>query len=121
MRYRALSPTGDYTFGQGQGNFLINTPEAVAQVVKTSLQLWLNEWFLDTTAGTPYMGAILGKYGQASADQAIQTVIRACQGVVDIQTYSSVVNPRTRALSVSATINTIYGPTQLELNDYVTF
>lgn len=39
MRYRVLSPTGDYTFGQGPGEFLVNSPAAVAQAIGTRLRL----------------------------------------------------------------------------------
>ncbi|MGE4978545.1 hypothetical protein AB8914_22915, partial [Yersinia enterocolitica] len=33
MRYRREDENGDYTFGQGDNTFLINSPEAVAQAV----------------------------------------------------------------------------------------
>ncbi len=53
MRYRREDDDGDYTFGRGDDTWLINTPEAVAQAVKTRFLLWYGQWFLDTTAGTP--------------------------------------------------------------------
>lgn len=52
MRYRREDPEGDYTFGQGDGTFLVNSPECVAQAVKTRFELWKGQWFLDTTEGT---------------------------------------------------------------------
>lgn len=60
MRYRKLNTNGDYTFGQAQSNFYVNTPEAVAQAVKTRLLLIQGEWFLDVSEGTPYSAKILG-------------------------------------------------------------
>ncbi|MBZ8873882.1 hypothetical protein H5S67_26565, partial [Escherichia coli] len=52
MRYRREDADGDYTFGSGDDTWLINSPEAVAQAVKTRFELWYGQWFLDTTEGT---------------------------------------------------------------------
>lgn len=40
MRYRREDENGDYTFGRGDSGFFVDCPEAVAQAVKTRLQLW---------------------------------------------------------------------------------
>lgn len=40
MRYRREDGEGDYTFGSGDDTWLINSPEAVAQAVKTRFALW---------------------------------------------------------------------------------
>lgn len=118
MRYRQLGPSGDYTFGSGQLNFLINSPEAVGQVVETSLQLWLGEWYLNTNAGVPYPEGVLGRMSQAEADATLIAQIGQCQGVVDVLDFVSQVDPNTRAYTViSCTINTIYGQTQVQLQD----
>jgi len=108
MRYRALSASGDYTFGQSAANFLVNNAAAVAQSVRTRLLLLRGEWFLDTTDGTPYATAVLGKGTKPLYDQAIKARILATDGVVAIVSYNSVVNNRT--LMITATISTIYGP-----------
>ncbi|MFW3086591.1 hypothetical protein ACN6UI_27150, partial [Klebsiella aerogenes] len=55
MRYRREDDDGDYTFGQGDDTWLVNSPEAVAQAIKTRFLLWYGEWFLDTTEGTPWI------------------------------------------------------------------
>lgn len=112
MRYRALSPDGDYTFGQGNSNFLINSPDAVAQAVMTRLLLMQGEWFLDITEGTPYGTKILGTGTSPFYDQAIRERILGSQGVIGIASYSS--NVQNRKLSVEATINTIYGATTIQ-------
>jgi hypothetical protein len=39
------------TLWQGDDTWLINSPEAVAQAVKTRFELWYGQWFLDTTEG----------------------------------------------------------------------
>jgi hypothetical protein len=140
MRYRALSPTGDYTFGSGQGNFLIDSPQAVAQVVLTTLKLWLGEFFLNTSDGTPYPEGVVGYHSKATADATIQNQILGVTGTVSstnvpagtqpgqsvalvtgISDYVSEVNPASRAYSATCTINTIYGPTQLTIDNYPNF
>ncbi len=115
MRYRALSPTGDYTFGRGQGNFLANSSACVAQAVKTALLLAQGEWFLDKTAGVPWMTQILG-YGTAPIyDLTIKDAILAVEGVDSITAYSSQLDTATRALTVTAQIDTAYGATTVTL------
>jgi hypothetical protein len=106
MRYRKLSEGGDYTIGQGQANFYIDNPEAVAQHVETRLLLITGEWFLDVTEGTPYKEEILGKGKLDMYDAAIRTRILTTQGVQAITKYTSSLNPITRALTVSAEILT---------------
>ena len=108
MRYRALSPTGDFTFGQGSANYLVDSSEAVAQACLTALKLFQGEWFLNTQAGMPWYQSVLGKYSQASYDAAIQTAIKGVQGVARIMSYSSALSIRTRLLMVNVTILTIY-------------
>lgn len=122
MRYRKLTPTSDYSFGNGQLDFLINSPEAVAQAVQTTLLLWVGEWFLDVTAGTPYPESVIGKHSQDEADATLIGVISNVQGVVSIVNFQSTIDPSTRKYSVvSGTINTIYGQTELQIENEVNF
>lgn len=121
MRYRKLTSTGDYSFGNGQLDFWINAPEGVAQAVQTRLLLWTGEWFLDVDEGTPYMQGVFGKHSQTEADITIQTRVGDTQGLVDIENYNSTLNRDDRSLSVSMDINTIYGPTSLDVQNLTDF
>lgn len=121
MRYRKLSPTGDYTFGSGQLNFYRDVPEAVGQAVQTRLNLWTGEWFLDSDEGTPYLEGILGKHSQTDANNVIIQRTSGTQGFADITEFSSEIDPNTRAMTVNETIDTIYGPTTVTLQNYVNF
>lgn len=118
MRYRKLSPTGDYVFGNGQLDFLINSPEAVAQAVETYLRLWLGEWFLNLNDGTPWLEGVFGYNSQDEADQTLIQTVLGIQGVQDLTNWKSTVNPVTRAyVSVNATLDTIYGQTALQMEN----
>lgn len=115
MRVKRLSPSGDYTFGNSQLDFLANSPECVAQVVQTSLLLWLGEWYLDLTVGMPWIQAVLGKHNQATADVTAQDYILGVQGVTNIENYTSVAETDLRKYGAAAKIDTIYGTTALQV------
>lgn len=110
MRYRQLTPSGDYSFGSGQANFYTNIPEAPAQAVLTRLRLNLGEWFLDTTDGTPWNTQVLGNNTAGTRDAVIQARILGTQGVNSIISYSSNFNSNTRQFFVYVSLDTIYGP-----------
>lgn len=121
MRYRKLTEDGDYTFGNGQMDFWRDVPEAVGQAVKTRLLLWLGEWFLDIEEGTPFMQGILGKYSITEADVTIQDRALGTQGILDLSNYQSELEPTTRALSAEFDIDTIYGPTAVQVANYANY
>lgn len=108
MIARRLDPNHDMTFGRGLANYAVNQ-DAVSQSVQTRLLLLLNEWFLDTGAGVPYLQEITNKPADlALAESRIKTVILETDGVVDITSFSLDFNHATRKLSVSANLTTIY-------------
>lgn len=118
MRYRKLSPTGDYQFGNGQSDFYRDVPAAVGQACQTRLTLWLGESFVDIEDGTPYIQGVLGKHSLAVANGTIQTRALGTQGLTDLNNFESEVNPDTRAMTVAFDIDTVYGPTAVEIQNY---
>lgn len=127
LRVRALSPSGDYRFGGGRSELLVDSPDAVAQKLKTRLNLWQGEWFLDSSAGTPWMQKILGRHASGLPlapergvsmvyDIAIKTVINNTLGVSQILAYSSSFDGSARVLTVSATVLTIFSTTPIQLD-----
>jgi hypothetical protein len=121
MRYRKLTGDNDYTFGNGQQDFWRDVPEAVGQACKTRLLLWLGEWFLDIQDGTPYMQGILGKHSLEQANVTIQDRALGTQGLTDVTNFQSVVDPDTRGLDAQFDIDTIYGPTQVQVENYANY
>lgn len=111
MRYRREDATGDYTFGQGDDTWLINSPETVAQAVKTRFLLWYGQWFLDTTEGTPWIQSVLGKQKPETYNLAIRQRILETQGVKSIRSFDTTLNTSSRRVVFTATIDTIYGTT----------
>lgn len=109
MRYRKLSPSGDYVFGSGQNDMLINTPETVAQAVKTRLRLWLGEWFANTSDGTPWFEQVLGKYTAGVRAAVLRRRILSTPGVSQVNAFYSSYDGETRQLSVTVELVTIYG------------
>lgn len=109
MRYRKITAAGDYTFGQGNAEFLVDNPACVAQAVLTALLLHRGEWFLDTSAGMPWETQVLGYGTQSLYDAAIKSAILGVQGVQAILSYSSSLDVAKRVLTVNAVISTIFG------------
>ncbi|WP_172513496.1 hypothetical protein [Enterobacter roggenkampii] len=111
MRYRREDDDGDYTFARGDDTWLINSPEAVAQAIKTRFLLWYGQWFLDTTAGTPWIQSVLGKQKPEIYNMAIRQRILDTPGVDSISEFNTTVDSSTRRVIFTATVNTIYGTT----------
>jgi hypothetical protein len=109
MRYRREDANEDYIFGPGS-SFMVDTPEAVAQAVKTRLRLYVGEWFLDTREGLN-LDLVLGYGTQMTRDREVQRVITGTTGVRRILSYSS--DATNRAFKVTATVETIYGITTI--------
>lgn len=107
MKVRKLTAAGDYRLGHGDKDFLIDNAEGVAQNVMTRLALWQGQWFLDTSEGTPWLQQILGKHN--AVDAVIKTRILETPGVIAISAYESILNPDTRSMTVTATLETEYG------------
>lgn len=117
MRYRPLSPSGDMTIGQ---QWLVNSPQCVEQAILTRLKLWLREFFLDITDGTPYPTQVLGERYNKSPDAAIKRRILGTPGVSQLISYSSSFNAPTdsqrRTLTVNAQVQTIYSVTPVSVS-----
>ena len=100
---------GDYTLGQNGQNFYVNSTQAVEQAIQTTLGLWAGEYFLDLSQGVPWRTSVIGYGTQPTYDQVIRDAITSVPGVKSIDKYGSNLNPKTRVLTVAATVSTIYG------------
>jgi hypothetical protein len=89
MKYRKLTSTGDYSFGQSAANFYVDEPLVVGQSVQTRLELWEGEWYLDKNEGTPWSQEVFGTRSNPTYDMAIQARILETTGVTRLVSYSS--------------------------------
>lgn len=113
MQYRREDDDGDYVFGLGDNTWLTNSPQTVQQAIKTRFQLWYGQWFLDTTAGTPWIQSVLGKHSPDVYNLAIRQRILDTPGVTEISDFTTIVDTSTRRVSFTATVATLYGTTTL--------
>lgn len=114
MRVRKTDNNNDMTFGQGLSNFWIDAPDGVAQVILSRLMFWQGEWFLDLNDGTPYNTKVLGKYTNDTRDATLSARIAQTEGVNQIISFASQVNRNTRQYSMQATVETVYGVTEVQ-------
>jgi hypothetical protein len=113
MRVRKLTSAGDMPFGLGSANYYVNDARGVAQAAKTRLSLWLGQWFLNTSDGTPWLTKVLGFNTASTRDAAIRARIFGTPGVTAILKYASQFDDASRKFSVQATIQTPYGVADL--------
>ena len=66
---------------------------------------------LDTTEGTPWIQSVLGKQKPDTYNLAIRRRILETQGVSSITELNTEVDGRTRRVTFTATVETIYGTT----------
>lgn len=110
MRYRKQDESGDYVLA-GNTPFLIDSPEAVVQAVKTRMALFVKEWFVDLREGLD-LGKIMGYHTQNTRDLEIKKRILGTEGVTLLVSYTSELTPE-RQFIVRATVNTRYGQTYI--------
>jgi hypothetical protein len=91
------------TFGQGVANYLVNSSQAVAQIIQTVLGLWKGEWFLALNAGVPWSTQVLGRNAAPLAVMVIRTAILNCPGVVSLGNLSFSYDANARIVSVIIT------------------
>jgi len=115
MRYRKLDAENDYSFGHLASDFFVDTPEAVAQAIKTRLDLSTGDWFLDLTEGTPYFPNILGHGTSATYDITLKQRIIDTPGVLSLDQYQSSLDADTRKLTVTCLVTTVYGAVALTI------
>ena len=110
MRYRRLTATGDYVFGQGSLDYLSDA-DAAAQAVKTKLKLLLGEWWENTGDGLPLFQQILLQRATADGIQTVDLLIKQrimeVAEVTNVQIIGSTV--KDRQYQADVIIETIYG------------
>lgn len=106
MIFRALTPTGDWTFGNGIQNYATDQT-AIALDISTALKVFLGECFWATNAGVDWWNLLGGK-DQVNLLLQCRQVISSRDGVTKINSVSASLDRTTRRLSVAFNVDTIY-------------
>lgn len=107
MILRRLDTLGDWTFGQGKGDYAVGL-EAIRQNIQCRVLSWMYNCFFAKNDGIDY-SSLLDKGQQNNLSYAIKAQILSSYGVVRIQQMSAIYTPRTRNLVVTYSVDTIYG------------
>ena len=113
MRYRRIDNNGDYVFGNGQYDFLVDV-EAVPQAIKTKIRLFQGEWWEDLSEGLPFYQDIAGHFIKTEEDKDMITRIFCnriadVEAVTDFETLDATFDNENRKYSLVTSVNTIYG------------
>lgn len=92
-------------------NFVIvDGEENVAQRLKTNLQIFRGEWFLDTTRGVPYYQAILLKNPDSKLVEAeLKKAIIDTDGIAKLKSFEMDFDNSLRRLTITFTAQTDEG------------
>jgi hypothetical protein len=104
-----MDGNGDYVLTNHRTDYHYNTPAAVAQAIRTRLLLYQGEWFLDQSQGTAWKDRILGKNTLNTYSTILKDQILGTPGVTNIVAFNGQVDAAERSLTVSATVDTLYG------------
>lgn len=115
MRVRKLTPDGDMQLGNLAEDWLVNSPQAVEQIIGTRLRFWKGEWFLNKDAGTPYYPGMLGKVSNETIKEELSNEIMKTPGVTGIMNVIITRDAR-RKVTFSADVETEYGMTVISEN-----
>lgn len=102
--------TNDLALTAGGHLRLARDAEAVGQHVRQRLLSHEGEWFLDTTAGLPWMDRVLGRaFDPALAEALVKAEIAETEGVTEIEALSVSFDRRTRVMTLrDFSVGTIY-------------
>jgi hypothetical protein len=111
MTFRALTPTGDWIFGNGLGAYA-SQQQAIALNIQTSVLMWAGDCFfaLNGNGLVPWINwlGLMNTGNQARLNAALQTLLSGCYGVMSVQSAVVNVNRFTRQFTASYTVTTIY-------------
>jgi hypothetical protein len=112
MKFRKLTPDGDWTFGHGH-NDIAKDIYAIELEVATRVKEWANDWFADMNRGIDYTNLL--EIGQrARLLFAIKATILTCYGVIGVAQDANgkdivdVYVQNGRNYYITYTVNTIY-------------
>ena len=89
MKVRRLDTNNDWTFGNGQANYLKDN-DAVLQNVATRLKSFKNDWFLDSDAHIDWFNILGSKENKQTILNEVERVVLQTEGVMKINSLELV-------------------------------
>ncbi len=105
MKVRSLTPTGDWSYGQGLGNYKTNA-DAVTQNIQTRLGMFANDCFFSMSGWIDWFN-LLGSKNQQAIQLFVTNLILNTSYVNSITSFSLIITGRT--MTVNYTVQTAYG------------
>lgn len=106
MQVKRLDENGDWTFGNGQANYLKDN-DAVLQNVTTRLKSFKNDWFLDGDANIDWFNILGSKSNKQTIISEVERVTLQTEGVTKINTIE-IEELENRAAKILINLDTIY-------------
>lgn len=107
----AIDPNTNDLFLAADGTLAVVTDaEAVGQHARQRLMTYEGEWFLDTTAGVPWLGRIMGRnYDPVVAEAVVKAELLGTDGIEEITAFSVAFTRERRQLDIhSVSVMTDY-------------
>ncbi|ACB92446.1 hypothetical protein D1605_005180 [Xylella fastidiosa subsp. fastidiosa] len=103
MRVRRLDSQGDWTFGNGRGNYAAAS-DCLAQRVKTRLRSFRGNWFLDLDHGLPWLELMERPADLVHLEHEVKRCILSTEGVSRLTAFSMALEADTRTLTIQVTL-----------------
>lgn len=108
MRVRRTDANGDWSFGRGRASYASDS-ESVAQRVKSRLQSFRGDWFLDLGHGLPWFGRMEKPADLERLEGDVKRCILQTPGVDALLAFGMDFNRDTRKLTISVAVRDVYG------------
>lgn len=106
MKVRRLNNDKDWTFGNGQANYLKDN-DAVLQNVTTRLKSFKNDWFLDGDANIDWFNILGSKENKQTIINEVERVTLQTEGVTKINSIE-LTETENRGANILINLDTIY-------------
>ena len=111
MIFRNLDENGDWTFGQGDANY-VNKNSAIGLNIRTRLLSWVGDCFFDRLAGIDWTNRLGLKNQRLLLESDLRRVILTSFGVTGIVSIDTVLN--NRAFTANYSVNTIFSQSYVD-------
>lgn len=106
MQIHRLDAEGDWSYGNGKFD-LLQDDDAIILNINTRLNEWIGDCFFSVQSGVDWYNG-LDRGTKVYLDNRIKEVITESYGVVQLLDFTSALNIKTRKLTVTYNITTIF-------------